>query len=118
MPAQADALAVEQLLGFKIPSADEVYDVIMRKIEPDLVTATIPLLPEKYKGESEEDRKARFRRYDEAFKEYEKQFNEWIENIKKKYEEARKKMRVIAEKKTQEKEAVALEALESSFDSV
>ena len=64
-----------------IPSGEEMYDQIMSQIEPDLVTAQLPLLKEKYKDETPEQAKARADRYNRAFAEYEKQFaaygSEW-----------------------------------------
>ena len=44
-----------------------LYDAIMAQIEPDLVTATIPTLDEKYAEETPAEKKARAIRYADAF---------------------------------------------------
>ncbi len=51
-----------------------VYDMLMQNIEPDLVTAQLPLLKEKYKDETPEQAKERAERYDKAFVEYDRQY--------------------------------------------
>ena len=48
-------------------SAEQVYDVIMGQIEPDLVSDAIASLDEKYKDELPDDRQARMERYSLAF---------------------------------------------------
>ncbi len=57
-----------------IPSGEEVYDTIISKIEPELTTAQLPLLKDKYKDETPEAAKARAERYAKAFEEYDKQY--------------------------------------------
>ncbi len=54
--------AVPQALG---PEA--VYDIVMGLIEPDLMSAQLPLLTEKYAKETPEETIARMERYDRAF---------------------------------------------------
>lgn len=53
-----------------IPTAEELYDSIMRGIEPELVRDQIPLLDEKYKDETPEQKTARMERYTKAFAAY------------------------------------------------
>lgn len=60
-----------------IPSGEEVYNMLMEKIEPELMTAQIPLLQEKYKDETPEDAKVRAERYRKAFEEYDKKYAEY-----------------------------------------
>ncbi len=48
-------------------SGDVLYNAIMMKLEPDLLTFNLPYLDEKYHDESEEDRAARKERYAAAF---------------------------------------------------
>ena len=61
-----------------IPSGEEIYDQLMQDIEPDLMTATLPTLKEKYKDETPEQAKTRAERYSTAFAEYDKQYAAYI----------------------------------------
>lgn len=61
----------------KVLSGEEVYDMIMGQIEPELTKAQMPLLEEKYKDESPEDRKKRQERYQKAFIEYDKRYSQY-----------------------------------------
>ena len=63
-----------------IEGGDEVYNKIMGEIEPDLTTDQLPLMDEKYKNESEEDRKARMKRYAEAAKTFKVKYEEFKSN--------------------------------------
>lgn len=44
-----------------------IYDVLMQEIEPDLTSANIKTLDERYAGESAGDKQARYERYEYAF---------------------------------------------------
>ncbi len=48
-------------------SSQEMYDLLMEQIEPDLTSANIQSLDEKYADESAEDRRARLESYTIAF---------------------------------------------------
>ena len=55
----------------KQPNAAEldmstVYDLLMQSIEPDLIRKNLPTLEQKYKNESEAERKARLEYYAEC----------------------------------------------------
>lgn len=63
-----------------ITGGDELYDSIMSQIEPDLVTAMIPLLEEKYKSETPEQNKMRMERYQKAFEKYKEEFAKYSQN--------------------------------------
>lgn len=56
--------------GPSVKNAREIYDSIMVEIEPDLLTHNLPLLEEKYRGESTEKRSLRLNRYNKAMAEY------------------------------------------------
>lgn len=55
-------------------SLEDLYDVIMETIEPDLTSKNIGTLDEKYADETAEQRKARGLRYAEAFALFEQAF--------------------------------------------
>src|SRR3989338_3210649 len=48
-------------------SAERLYDEIMANKNPDLLTKNIPLLEERYKGETDEQRKMRQEQYQVAY---------------------------------------------------
>ena len=58
-------------------SAQWIYDTLMAEIEPDLTSENIVKLDEKYRDESEDDRKARMERYTLAFD----TFNECLQDL-------------------------------------
>ncbi len=66
-----------------------IYNEIMRNIEPDLMTTNLPTHTKKYKDETQEQRLARMKLYDEAFAvfdavaaEYEDEFHRDMERTK------------------------------------
>jgi hypothetical protein len=59
------------------PTGQEVYDALMAQIEPELVSANVAHLDEKYANESEADRKVRYERYTQAFMKYDEAYREW-----------------------------------------
>ena len=58
-------------------TGDAIYDNIMSQIEPELTTAQLPLLDEKYKSETADQAAVRAARYNKAFAEYDKQFADY-----------------------------------------
>ncbi len=62
-------------------SKDWLYDTIMGQIEPDLTTGQIDHLDEKYKGETDEEKKQRHAAYEEAFVLFEKIFKQVTEKV-------------------------------------
>jgi len=67
-------------------SGDELYDMLMQKIEPELTTAQLPILKEKYKNENAQEARSRAKRYSKAFQEYYEQLEayrqEWTIDLK------------------------------------
>ncbi len=55
----------------------EIYDSIMREIEPELLSAALPGLEEKYKGDTPAQAKERAERYIRAMEEYEKRYEQY-----------------------------------------
>lgn len=51
----------------EVLSPQWIYDVLMEVIEPDLTSANIKTADEKYAGETEDDKVARYERYQLAF---------------------------------------------------
>lgn len=106
------------LPAIEIPSAIDIYDAIMGDIELELVSVAIPHLQEKYKDETQEERKARMERYQKAYTEFHKRYTEWITEMKKLFNDYKRKALQLAEQKTKEKEEQELANFDAQFDAV
>ncbi|MBM3227241.1 hypothetical protein FJZ27_00010 [Candidatus Peribacteria bacterium] len=93
----------------------ELYDSIMRGIEPELCSDTIPHLAEKYKDESKEDRAKRVERYNKAYTEFDRAAATHIKQLKTAKKAHKKEAMRSAEIKSQAEEAVKLRQMESLF---
>ncbi len=73
-----------QTSGMPIPpqiqGGAEVYDSIMKDIEPDLLSTNIETVDAQYAGKSPDEKKARMERYAKAFVEYQKRYEEYNAN--------------------------------------
>lgn len=69
----------------------ELYNLIMRQIEPELTTEMLPLLDEMYASEDPEDRKKRMQKYMSAFEQFEIQHKKFVDGWKAHYTGLRKK---------------------------
>ncbi len=79
-PAGSDPFAA--MLQMQLPkNGDALYDQLMAKIEPELMTSQLPQLEKLYATETKEQSKARAERYQKAFAEYEKQFQAFCTDI-------------------------------------
>lgn len=93
-----------------------LYDLLMREVEPDLVSDRIPLLGFIYSGETEEQWKTRAERYEKAFA----LVDERMGMVLKKWKDEVMKFRKSAMGKLKQETAVteeqAVKHLEDSFD--
>lgn len=80
-----------------LPTGTQIYDGIMAKIEPELMTTEVQTLSEKYRDESPEDHKIRMARYDVAFAEYDKQYGSFLMKLKVRADACRKSARKNSE---------------------
>ena len=99
----------------KILSGQEIYDLLMSKIEPELVTDSLLTLEERFKDEPEEEKKKRLARYQEAFKEYNKIYKEYMSNLTKEVEVYSREEMERLEQQNDEREQEALTSLEASI---
>lgn len=56
------------------PLAEEICDLLMAEIEPELLLANIPVLDSRYAAETPEDHAARMERYAAAYKKFDAAF--------------------------------------------
>jgi hypothetical protein len=61
-----------------IPSTIELYDLLMKDIEPELMSRSVPSLATKYRRETKEEATIRAARYAKAFQEYERRLEAYI----------------------------------------
>lgn len=77
---------LQNLEELSVPNGQELYDAIMSGIEPELTTAGLETLEEKYVNETEEEKAVRSAKYDAAFLEYDKRFqeynDEWVARLR------------------------------------
>ncbi len=100
---------------FTLPSGREIYDRIMKRIEPELVTANLKKLDTPYRKESKAARRKRYTRYAKAFKAYRTQYKAWILNLRTAVAAYRRAVSKAAQKLNKGKEDAALKALEAKM---
>lgn len=100
-----------------LPPADDMYDTLMEKIEPELVSTVIPTLMEKYKDETPKQAKVRVDRYNKAFAEYEKQMNANMDQLDQQVSLYQRHALASAEQKSRMEEETELAELEKNFSS-
>jgi hypothetical protein len=85
-------------------SAEQLYDIIMYEIEPELLSTMIPLLPDLYRGESASQHEARMERYRQAFRIFTERFEKLLVLWKGELEKFRKEVFREVEAKVQAEE--------------
>lgn len=96
----------------KIPSGVEIYDSLMGKIEPELVTREIPLLPQKYQNETSEATRSRAERYKAAWYTYKERFAAYKAELHEQVKRYSKQTVTALEESAKQAEALALEEIE------
>ena len=99
----------------RIPTGDELYNMLMGGIEPDLTTDQLPLLDQKYQGEIPEQAKIRAERYEKAFAEYDRQLAAYLAHLEAKVREYQATARKSLENEEHEKEERALSGIEDAI---
>jgi len=107
--------ALDPELAALIPSGSEIYDSLMEPIEKELLSKNLSSLEEKYKDESEEDKKKRMSRYRKAFAEYDKAYEKWINNLRGAVKQERSEAYRAAEENQKEEDSSLLTDLEAQF---
>jgi hypothetical protein len=100
------------------PSGEAIYDFLMAKIEPDLVSAAIPTLNAKYKNETPDQRKARGERYKTAFERYDTAYRAYMDGMKAGVTQFQHQALRSVESDDRTQEQANLESLESSMSSL
>ncbi|PIR48989.1 hypothetical protein COU80_01085 [Candidatus Peregrinibacteria bacterium CG10_big_fil_rev_8_21_14_0_10_55_24] len=101
-----------------MPTPRELYDALMGEIEPELTTAQLPLLREKYKTESSEDSQIRRERYRKAFTHYDERFREYVNDLTSQVNVYRKSVLTARENRDKENEQAVLSEIESALSTL
>jgi len=95
--------------------AKQLYDVLMAEIEPDLMLANIPLLDQKYGGESEDEKKARMLRYEDAYKKFDKAFADFMAEVNQEVRTTKREALKEKEAAARQSDQQAMASIESAF---
>lgn len=98
-----------------LPDGEQFYDNLMSQIEPELVSAQLPLLDARYAGESEEAKAIRQARYDRAFEEFDRRAAEEMAGLEHEVHSYKVTTMREAEAASRQEEAVSMSILESSI---
>ena len=101
-----------------IPTGDELYNMLMSKIEPELTTEQLPLLDQKYVNETADQAKARSQRYQKAFAEYDTQLAAYLAQLEAKVREHQSTARKSLEHEERVKEEQELTGLEQAIQTI
>jgi hypothetical protein len=73
----------------RVPTGQELFDMLMEHIEPELTSVGSKKLPQTYKDETPAEREKRLRRYDRAFQQYDKTYNDYMNTLDKQVDKYR-----------------------------
>ena len=118
MPKKLSVQARKNSAGIVIPSGQEIFDGLMRKIEPELVTSNLPKLDAPYAKETPAQHKKRYARYSKAFMQYKKEFKAWSAKLQKAVAAYKKALFKAAEKHALGDEGNVLADLEAKMQSL
>ncbi len=102
-------------IPFSIPGGQEVYDSIMREIEPDLTSDMVETLDAKYAGESEVDKNARMERYKKAFVTYQERYKAFQQKQKSEIRSVGRSLKKNVESKSSEMDNSDIQDIESAM---
>ena len=95
--------------------AEQVYNTLMADIEPDLMLETIPLLDQKYAGESKADHDVRMKRYEAAYRKFDEEFTKLMAEVNEEVRQEKKTALHSKEEAARSEESTQLQSLEASF---
>ena len=96
--------------------AEQVYDMIMGKIDQDLLLENIPNLDAKYAGETEEEKEKRMERYKVSYKKFDQEMEAFMTKVHTRSRKSKQQALREKEQKSRSEEASELQQLELSFD--
>ncbi len=101
---------------YPIHSPEWVYDEIMRHIEPELMLAELPLLENRYAGESEAQKTRRLAGYERAFQVFDAAYGKVVELLSEETHQLRARAREQVGKQERDEASKDMADFESRFD--
>ena len=98
-----------------LPSGSEFYDELMSAIEPELVSAQLPLLEARYANETDAQKADRQARYDAAFAEFDRQAAERMAVLEQEVHSYKVTSMRETEAASRDRESTDMSLLESSI---
>ncbi|MDO8649195.1 MAG: hypothetical protein Q7R81_05435 [Candidatus Peregrinibacteria bacterium] len=95
--------------------AEQLYDVLMAEIEPDLLLENIPTLDAKYAGETPEDKEARNKRYEVAYKKFDEECAKFMIEVDDEVKASKRTALKQKEESAKTQESAAITTLEQAF---
>ncbi len=102
----------------KLLTGEQVYNLIMQAIEPELTTDQRSVLDEKYKGETPEQAKERVVRYRKAFEMYDIAYQKYMEELATAVRGYQTALRRDIEQGAKEKDSTGLTSIESALSTL
>ena len=99
----------------KILPGKEVYDSIMKQIDPELLSDSLPTLEEKYEKETAKEKEARRKRYNVAFKKYHETYTAYLSDLDARIHRYQREAMKSIEDRSHQQEEKQLEDLEASI---
>lgn len=99
-----------------IPSGQEIYDLLMGPIEPELLSTSLPTLNEKYKDETPEEAETRKNRYNAAFAKYHEAEKACFADLEEKVRSYEREALRSVEEASRKDEGMALVELEAQLN--
>ncbi len=97
-------------------SFQDIYDILMYQIEPDLVTSVIPYLPEILEKESNEERSKLIARYKKALETFLDRFESLMEEWKESVQAIKRTIAKHLEEESEEKTTEKLSQIEKDIE--
>lgn len=101
-----------------IPSGEEIYNALMSKINPELLSTNIDMLDAPYPNETEEEHAARYQRYSRDFAQYEKDYAAWLSGVHAELHTYKKEALRLSEAQSRKEEASFFTDLESQMNAL
>ena len=98
-----------------IQSGQDIYDSIMKHIEPELKSAILPTLEAKYKDEKPKEQEKRKKRYNDAFAKFYEQYETYMADLHARIHSYHTKAMGNIEDYSRGKEAHKLEDIEAAI---
>jgi hypothetical protein len=99
----------------RIPTGQEIFDIIMSHIEPELTSEGLKAIDAKYASETPEDKQARRKRYEQAFVRYEQAYQGYMATLNEQVQRFYRQSFTHIEQEDRQREGGDLSAIEAQL---